>query len=354
MVTGGRGALVHAVCVRPTSLTAPLFTCALPISLAHYAIAVAINDRQLRWAGILVAVMQAAAAAKSAAAAAEEAAAAEASTGLGSPVKPAITAAWGSPATPAALLAATPGASPSPAQGAAAMVAAAAAAPRPQTKALGVFGRVWDFLIDEASYVETADGEPHVVPCQAALHALLPPLVLAALGGGSQRAAFNLPHAPALPAPPAGPPSPSQGLPGSSPPASASLPHQLPALPMYSELLVLLEGLVVALGLVVDRTQQPAAAAAEGGSEQPPAQQQQALSQAPDLEDTLRQLRAATASNSVAAAAALQQQLVAALAAADGGGGSGMQRLQQHHPPAYEVHHCAELRLHQLKVGGWS
>ena len=40
-----------------------------------------------------------------------------------------------------------------------AAAAATAAAARPQTKALGVFGKVWDFMIDEAAYVEAAEGE---------------------------------------------------------------------------------------------------------------------------------------------------------------------------------------------------
>lgn len=132
------------------------------VSLRPSPAAVAVNDRQLQWAGHLAALMQAAAMAKQAAAAAEaEAAAAAAAAaarlaaiaghGDGAP---------GTPRRPGHVVAAaqgstllSPPARPSP------PTAAGQGAARPQTKALGMFGRVWDFLVDEAAYLEAAEGE---------------------------------------------------------------------------------------------------------------------------------------------------------------------------------------------------
>lgn len=125
--------------------------------------AVAVNDRQLRWAGHLAALMQAAAIAKRAASAAEaEAAAAAAAAAArlaaiagpgagapGTPRRPGHVAAAAVGSTPA-----SPPTRPSPT----AAAAAAQGVARPQAKALGVFGRVWDFLVDEAAYLESAEG----------------------------------------------------------------------------------------------------------------------------------------------------------------------------------------------------
>ena len=121
--------------------------------------AVAVNDRQLRWAGSLTALMQAAPAADRAAAAAAAAAAVMIGDEQG---EQAVT-------TPRAMAALTPqtplleaaGATSAPAAevAAASTLPGAAAAARPQTKALGVFGKVWDFMIDEAAYAEAAEGE---------------------------------------------------------------------------------------------------------------------------------------------------------------------------------------------------
>lgn len=111
--------------------------------------------------------MQAAAAARQAAAETEArsvaAALPAATAAAGTFSKAATTAAAASdaPATPVAHLAADSAASPG-AEAAAAGAAAPASTSRPQAKALGVFGRVWDFLIDEASYVEAAEGAPSV------------------------------------------------------------------------------------------------------------------------------------------------------------------------------------------------
>lgn len=121
---------------------------------------------------------------------------------------------------------------------------------------------------------------------------------------------------------------------------------------MHAELQVTLEGLFVSLGVVEERhprlMQQQAQADGGGGSGGSDGQQQAQQGQqemAPDLEDTLRQLREATSRNSLESAAALQRQLAAALAAA----GAGGQRPQAH-APHYEVHQWAELRLQQLQV----
>lgn len=130
------------------------------------------NDRQLRWAGSLAALMQAAAAAKAAAAAAEQeavAAAAAAAARLAAITGHRLPA--GSPPGRLHVAAAAVGGSTLTSGDAAAPTSpfspAAAAAARPQTKALGVFGRVWDFLIDEAHYVEAAEGVRgwHAVGC---------------------------------------------------------------------------------------------------------------------------------------------------------------------------------------------
>lgn len=125
----------------------------------------ALNDWQIRWAGSLAALMQAAAAANEAAADAElqgAAAAAAAAARLEAITGRSLPAAG--PPGRLHVEAATPPGSPLPAH-AGALASPAALAPasgaRPQTKALGVFGRVWDFLIDEATYVEAeADGAP--------------------------------------------------------------------------------------------------------------------------------------------------------------------------------------------------
>lgn len=124
------------------------------------------NDRQLRWAGSLAALMQAAVAARQAAAQAEaaraEAAAPAVAAAEVSTLSEATAAASGLPATPMPQSAA--GGAASPGAVASAMVAATpASVSRPQAKALGVFGRVWDFLIDEASYVEAAEGVPRAL-----------------------------------------------------------------------------------------------------------------------------------------------------------------------------------------------
>jgi hypothetical protein len=116
--------------------------------------AAAVNNRQLRWAGVFVSAMQAAAAAR------EEAAAAAAATTAGAPAMPAQALGAGQ-ATP--IKQAPPAAGqppPAPASPQAPPRPVAAAASRPQARALGVFGRVWDFLIDEAAFVESAEGEP--------------------------------------------------------------------------------------------------------------------------------------------------------------------------------------------------
>lgn len=312
------------------------FNTSVQVQLAP--ITVAVNDRQLRWAGSLVALVQAAAAAKQAAEAAEvaeEAAAAQeaaeettaAAVEAGTPRKLPAHAAFGSPAIPALLQpVAVGGPSPSPSGMAAAGLPPAV---RPQTKALGVFGRVWDFLIDEAGYVETAEGSS--------------PTAEQRLHGGSPGAQT-----------------------GTQTPAQR-VPAALPAMPMFAELQVVLEGLQVALGMVVVREeplpplpQQPqdtalAAAAqhAAGGGQTPQQvqQAQQADDMAPDLADTLRALREARSSNSLEAVAALQQQLAAALAAADAGGVAvAAAQRGQGHLPAHEVHQCAELSLQRLQV----
>lgn len=128
-----------------------------------------LNDWQLRWAGSLAALVQAAATAKEAAAAADQqatAAAAAAAARLAAITGRSLPASG--PPGRLHVEAATPPGSPLPPAHAAAAaqgdtLASPAAPPppaaaRPQTKALGVFGRVWDFLIDEAAYVESAEG----------------------------------------------------------------------------------------------------------------------------------------------------------------------------------------------------
>ena len=134
------------------------------------------NDRQLRWASGLTALLQATAAARQASATAAAAATAAESEPLAGPTSPlgrpavAQSSVYGTTTTPAPLKLHPPGSAslPSPQTPASARAAAAA---RPQTKALGVFGKVWDFLIDEAAYVEgAAEGvarPPSWVGCQS-------------------------------------------------------------------------------------------------------------------------------------------------------------------------------------------
>lgn len=121
--------------------------------------AVAVNDRQLRWAGLLSAALQAAlqgatpptAAAGGDAAAVLAAAAPVPASAFTTPSKPVQPS---RPATPPSLApASAAGMSPltSPTH--------AASGGRPQAKALGVFGKVWDFLVDEAAYSEAGEGE---------------------------------------------------------------------------------------------------------------------------------------------------------------------------------------------------
>ena len=133
--------------------------------------AVAVNDRQLRWAVSLAALMQAASAADKAAAAAaaaaavvgdeqgEEAVNTPRATAALTPQTPLLEAAGGPAAASLAVAAGAAGAA-----GAAASPLPVPAAARPQTKALGVFGKVWDFMIDEAAYVEAAEGERALLP----------------------------------------------------------------------------------------------------------------------------------------------------------------------------------------------
>lgn len=104
--------------------------------------------------------MQAAAAARR-----EEAAAEATAVGLPSQAAPGSAAASGLLGTPGPQPSARSAGSPGAAAAAAATPASAA---RPQAKALGVFGRVWDFLIDEASYVEGTEGAPSVLLIQRA------------------------------------------------------------------------------------------------------------------------------------------------------------------------------------------
>lgn len=98
---------------------------------------------------------RAAAAAEAEAAAAAAAAAARLASitghGAGAP---------GTPRRPGHVAAAAPGSTPvSPSTRPSPPASAAGqGVARPQTKALGVFGRVWDFLVDEAAYLEAADG----------------------------------------------------------------------------------------------------------------------------------------------------------------------------------------------------
>ncbi|KAL4436856.1 hypothetical protein ABPG75_003995 [Micractinium tetrahymenae] len=328
---GGSALLPAFAWLEGADLAGDPFNTSVQVHLAP--LHVAVNDRQLRWAGSLVALMQAAAAAKQAAAEAEEAAAsaaaaAAAAAAVGTPSKaaPGPAATPDSPAAPA-VGHDRAGSALSPSSVAAVTGAAApASAARPQAKALGVFGRVWDFLIDEASYVEVAEGtSPKARPGSPAAPA-------AAAATGSQ---------------------PSLGQ--QQEVAAAAAP--LAAVPMYAELQVLLEGLHVAAGVVVDRRgqagQAPAAAGITAGvpaGMSPRAQHQQPQQQAPpgaapDLEETLCQLREATANNNVEVAAALQQQLAAALA----GRGAPTDHAQAH-LPAFEVHPCAELHLQRLQV----
>lgn len=173
--------------------------------------AAAVNDRQLSWAGSLAAVMQAAAAAKRAAAAAEEEAAAAAAAAAS---RLAALAERGTPragAPPGRLHVGLAGSAAStPRAGGAAPAAADVASPRsvtpvarPQARALGVFGRVWDFLIDEATYVETAEGAVCAGCCWAG--AWVP------MQAGCYGAALGLPAPPLQPLP--------SSIPAASPPA---------------------------------------------------------------------------------------------------------------------------------------
>lgn len=128
-------------------------------------------------------------------------------------------------------------------------------------------------------------------------------------------------------------------------------------MPMYAELQVILEGLHVALGVVVGHPQEQGQAHVQGEQQsvsgstlQQRGQQGQEAGAAPDLEETLRRLRDATARNSLEAAAALQQQLAAALAAVGAAGEPAQRGQSPHHLPHFEVHQCIELRLEWLQV----
>lgn len=119
----------------------------------------AVNNWQLHWATALAALMHQAAAAR---ATARAEAAARAAPAAAAEQAPAAAGADGADAVAAAAA----GHAPQP-PGAAAAAAGPAAggvpgykgsAVKPATKALGVFGRVWDYVVDEARYVEGIEG----------------------------------------------------------------------------------------------------------------------------------------------------------------------------------------------------
>ena len=148
-----------------------------------------LNDRQLGLAAAFAATVQrmAARSRDNTAAAATEAAAqavaeAVAEGGPGAPASPPHGRPWDLPTLP---MASTPvtvpvlsghasplgsggvvGASP----GSEMLSPGSAVRPtRPETKALGVFGRVWDFMIDEASYIDGADSSKWIAHAGACL-----------------------------------------------------------------------------------------------------------------------------------------------------------------------------------------
>ena len=321
------------------------------------------NDRQLAWAATFVALVQRMAAAKSAAAAAAAALAAEPDdTPEASPREPAEAA---TPRVPVLVVpAATPGGS------VASPVSGSFRVPRPETKALGVFGKVWDFMIDEAAYIDTTEGElrlaggptcppdpsgwghteatlpPHSRPCPASPRSA-GPLALTA-----PCLMCLLPACPAGASPRPRPSVPALPLPG---PEDDKGWEEVQAVPMHAELTLRLQQLDLELAVVQER--HPTLAGSAPGSSQQLGDlgseaggaAQQPRSRAASLSQTLQQLHHVT---SLEHALRLQQQLSVALreeGAAEELGAAGQQQLRARQA-AVVVHAFARLSLAELAV----
>eukprot|EP00887_Chlorella_sp_A99_P008011 scaffold12.g8011.t1 len=324
------------------------------VSVDFHPVHLSANDRQLAWAAAFPALVQRMAAAQAATDGAAAAAGAQPGSvavlaqhedGAASPRSPTRDPSLGAhtPSQPLAVQA--------PA-GAAAGVAAAGAGPlsplspggghssrlaRPETKALGIFGRVWDFMIDEAAYIDGADAD-----------------------GGSPA-----PRMPGLRS--------RASLDGAPPPQEGNWPEPQRA-PMHAELRLSLQRLDLQLG-VVDERQEPAGAHSRTGSLGALAGSSGALAgrdgagivemqgaasgsvMRPQLSDALHQLQNVT---SLEQALRLQAQLSQALAAEGSGAGAGTGLGGAGAAPrparqaAFVVHPLARLSLVELMVTGAS